>query len=238
MIETYLAGDRRGAWKVFMKTANIHLPDELFEAMFGGEIEGQAAADEHFYFAHMERPTTFWKPDLRALRHTRVNLVVGIGEDSANELCDRTSRALATESASSRHCSRADTPASPRTPRPSRRGSGTWWGPSDAPSPFPQPLRTSLFFLASLQLEYAGNRTTAEMTSSESGRRLRQRRLTRAESSRLETGRLLKLVVLPLVGRLCLDGKRTGPDGHREVPRDFGRCEFVPFVRCAVEAEG
>ena len=60
MIETYLAGDRRGAWKVFMELANIQLPDELFEAMFGGKIEGQAAADEHFYFAHMERPTTFW----------------------------------------------------------------------------------------------------------------------------------------------------------------------------------
>ena len=97
MIETYLAGDRKGAWKQFMETANIHLPDEHFESMFGGRIEGQAAADEHFYFAHMERPTTFWKPDLPALRHTRVNLLVGIGEDSADELCDRTSHALATE---------------------------------------------------------------------------------------------------------------------------------------------
>ena len=97
MIETYLAGDRKGAWKMFMETANIRLPDELFESMFGGRIEGQAAADEHFYFAHMERPTTFWKPDLPALRHTRVNLLVGIGGDSADELCDRTSRALAAE---------------------------------------------------------------------------------------------------------------------------------------------
>ena len=95
MIETYLAGDRRGAWKVFMELANIHLPDELFDAMFGGEIEGQAAADEHFYFAHMERPTTFWQPDIPVLLNSAVNLVVGIGEDSANELCDRTSRALA-----------------------------------------------------------------------------------------------------------------------------------------------
>lgn len=97
VIQTYLAGDRRGAWKKFMETANIRLPDELFEAMFGGPIEGQAAADEHFFFAHMERPTTFWMPDLSALRDTEVNLVVGIGEDSADELCDRTSRALAAE---------------------------------------------------------------------------------------------------------------------------------------------
>ena len=97
MIETYLSGDRRGAWLAFMKSANIHLPAELFDAMFGGQIQGQAAADEHFAFAHMERPTTFWKPDMSALRDTEVDLIIGIGEHSASELCDRTSRALATE---------------------------------------------------------------------------------------------------------------------------------------------
>lgn len=95
MIETYLSGDRTGAWSAFMTSANIHLPAELFDAMFGGRIEGQAAADELFAFAHMERPTTFWAPDLAALRDTEVKLVVGIGEHSANELCGRTSRALA-----------------------------------------------------------------------------------------------------------------------------------------------
>ena len=97
MIETYLAGNRRGAWSKFMQTANIHLPAELFEAMFGGQIQGQAALDEHFAFTHMERATTFWKPDLSALRDTQVTLIVGIGEHSANELCDRTSQALAAE---------------------------------------------------------------------------------------------------------------------------------------------
>ena len=97
MIETYLAGDRKGAWVQFMETANFRLPPESIEAMFGGQIDGQAAADEHFFFAHMERATTFWKPDLSALRDTEVTLVVGIGEDSAHELCDRTSRALAAE---------------------------------------------------------------------------------------------------------------------------------------------
>lgn len=97
MIETYLAGDRRGAWTAFMETANIHLPDKLFDAMFGGNLEGQAAADERFAFAHMELATTFWRPDLSALRGAEVRLVVGIGQDSADELCDRTSRALAAE---------------------------------------------------------------------------------------------------------------------------------------------
>lgn len=97
MIETYLAGDRRGAWTAFMETANIHLPDKLFDAMFGGDLEGQAAADERFAFAHMELATTFWRPDLSALRGAEVRLVLGIGQDSADELCDRTSRALAAE---------------------------------------------------------------------------------------------------------------------------------------------
>ena len=97
MIETYLAGDRRGAWTAFMETANIHLPDKLFDAMFGGDLEGQAAADERFAFAHMELATTFWRPNLSALRGAGVRLVVGIGQDSSDELCDRTSRALAAE---------------------------------------------------------------------------------------------------------------------------------------------
>lgn len=97
MVQIYLAGDRRGAWARFMESGNIHLPAELFEAMFGGPIDGQAAADERFAFAHMERATTFWRPALSALRESDVTLVVGIGEASADELCDRTSRALAAE---------------------------------------------------------------------------------------------------------------------------------------------
>jgi pimeloyl-ACP methyl ester carboxylesterase len=97
MIETYLSGDRRGAWSKFMQTANIDLPAGLFEAMFSGPIAGRAALDEHFSFAHMEFATTFWKPDPATLRGADVNLVIGIGEDSTNQLCDRTSRALAAE---------------------------------------------------------------------------------------------------------------------------------------------
>ncbi|HEX6151450.1 alpha/beta hydrolase [Nocardioides sp.] len=97
MIETYLAGDRRRAWEKFMATANIRLPDETFEAMFGGPIEGQAAADERFSFARMERATTFWMPDLAALRATETRLIIAIGEESTDELCDRTSRALAAD---------------------------------------------------------------------------------------------------------------------------------------------
>jgi pimeloyl-ACP methyl ester carboxylesterase len=95
MIATFLAGDRRGAWAKFLDTANIRLPDQVFEAMFGGEPEPQAAADQHFQFAHMLRGTTRWQPDFAVLRAGATRVVVGIGEESGGQLCDRTSRALA-----------------------------------------------------------------------------------------------------------------------------------------------
>jgi pimeloyl-ACP methyl ester carboxylesterase len=95
MIATYLAGDVRGAWAKFLTTANIHLPDEVFETMFGGKRDPQAVADEHFQFAHMLRATTRWQPDIDALRSAATRIVVGIGEESGGQLCDRTSTALA-----------------------------------------------------------------------------------------------------------------------------------------------
>lgn len=95
MIATYLAGDVRGAWAKFLTTANIHLPDEVFEAIAGGRCDPQEAADEHFQFAHMLRPTTRWLPDIAALRSAPTRIVVGIGQESTGQLCDRTSRALA-----------------------------------------------------------------------------------------------------------------------------------------------
>ncbi|MFG1922272.1 alpha/beta fold hydrolase [Cryptosporangium sp. NPDC048952] len=94
MIATYLRGDHRGAWLLFLQNANIQLPDDVFAMMFGGPREGQSAADEHYQFAHMLRGTTYWRPDLGAL--TAANVEIGIGEDSTGQLCDRTSRALAT----------------------------------------------------------------------------------------------------------------------------------------------
>jgi pimeloyl-ACP methyl ester carboxylesterase len=95
MIATYLAGDVRGAWRAFLEVANIAMPDEVFEAVFGGPREGRAAADERFQFEHMLRGTTRWEPDLARLTWVPARVVVGIGQDSAGELCDRASRALA-----------------------------------------------------------------------------------------------------------------------------------------------
>ncbi len=95
MISRHRAGDRRGAWRQFMATANIAMPPEMFDAMFGGELTGREAADERFQFEHMLRGTSQWEPDLAVLRDTPARLLIGLGEDSAGELCDRTSRALA-----------------------------------------------------------------------------------------------------------------------------------------------
>ena len=95
MIATYLTGDTRSAWRQFMDIGNLQMPDEVFELYFGTPRQGQDAADEHFQFVHMLRHTVRFRPDISALRAAPTRIVVGIGEQSAGELCDRTSRALA-----------------------------------------------------------------------------------------------------------------------------------------------
>ena len=97
IIDAHLGGDVVGAWRKFLDLANIHLPEEVFQQMFAGERDEQAAADEYFQHAHMLRPTTRWCPDIAALRSASTRVVVGIGEESGGQLCDRTSRALAAE---------------------------------------------------------------------------------------------------------------------------------------------
>lgn len=92
---TYLAGDRIGAWKQFFAQANIFMPPEAFEVVFGGERNAQAVADEQFWFAHELGESVGWQPELDTLRDGPIHIVVGIGEDSTGQLCDRTSTALA-----------------------------------------------------------------------------------------------------------------------------------------------
>jgi len=96
VIAKWLAGDRAGSWRTFLANANIQLPEGVFEAMFAGEPDPQATADASYQNSHMLRPTTHWQPDITALRSAATRVVVGIGETSASQLCDRTSRALAT----------------------------------------------------------------------------------------------------------------------------------------------
>ncbi|WP_017540655.1 alpha/beta fold hydrolase [Nocardiopsis halophila] len=95
MIGIYRSGDPKGAWAAFMDNAGIRLPEGALDAMVGGERSPQEVADERRFFLHEMRGTTHWRPDTEALRSGGARVVVGIGEDSAGELCDRTSRALA-----------------------------------------------------------------------------------------------------------------------------------------------
>ncbi|MFF7242978.1 alpha/beta fold hydrolase [Embleya sp. NPDC008237] len=95
IIATRLAGDVTGAWAKFMAQANIVLPDGAIEGMFGGERAANEIADELRWFGHELRPTTHWRPDLTTLRSVPTRIIVGIGDASAGQLCDRTSRALA-----------------------------------------------------------------------------------------------------------------------------------------------
>ncbi|MGW7681951.1 alpha/beta fold hydrolase [Kribbella sp. NPDC054772] len=93
LMADYLAGDVTGAWRQFFALANIQMPDEVVEMMFGGERDPEQVAAEQFWFAHEMRETITWLPDLDRLREADV--VVGIGEESTGQLCDRTSSALA-----------------------------------------------------------------------------------------------------------------------------------------------
>ncbi len=95
MMADYLAGDVIGAWKQFFVLANIQVPNGMIEAMFGGERDPQQVADERFWFAHELRESITWLPDVDRLRDSGVRIVIGIGEESTGQLCDRTSTALA-----------------------------------------------------------------------------------------------------------------------------------------------
>jgi pimeloyl-ACP methyl ester carboxylesterase len=88
-------GDRVGSWRMFMKLAAIDMPEPMFQAIFGGEPDPQSLADERFQNEHMFRPTTHWRPDVEKLRSIETRIVIGIGDQSAGQLCERTSLALA-----------------------------------------------------------------------------------------------------------------------------------------------
>jgi pimeloyl-ACP methyl ester carboxylesterase len=94
-IATFVSGDSLGAVRKFMANAGFVMPEEVFQQVFGGERSPQEAASERFFYLHELRGTANWLPDLDVLRATPVNLVIGIGETSAGQICDRTSRALA-----------------------------------------------------------------------------------------------------------------------------------------------
>lgn len=95
IIETYSSGDTAGAWGKFLANADITMTEQELAAVFPGELDPQAAADERDGFLRMLRATCQWVPHIEALRGGSPRIVVGIGEESTGQLCDRASRALA-----------------------------------------------------------------------------------------------------------------------------------------------
>ena len=95
IVATYFTGDVKEAWAQFLAQAGLTLPEAVFEEMFGGERDPREVADQDFWFAHEMRATTHWAPDVAALRDGPTRVVVGLGEESGGQLCDRTSTALA-----------------------------------------------------------------------------------------------------------------------------------------------
>jgi pimeloyl-ACP methyl ester carboxylesterase len=95
MIDSYLAGDVVAAWEQFFSQAGIDAPPGMIAAMFGGEREAADVADERYWFEYELAASTFWEPDLARARASAVRVVPAIGEESAGQLCDRTTRALA-----------------------------------------------------------------------------------------------------------------------------------------------
>ena len=96
IVAAYLEHGRAAAWRLFLADANIDLPEPVFAEMFGRPLELQPAADEDYFFRHEMRPSIEFRPDLDALRAGRTRIMVGIGEESTGQVCDRTSTALAT----------------------------------------------------------------------------------------------------------------------------------------------
>lgn len=94
---TYLTGDILGGWRKFLAQAGITMPPDALEQFFGPDRDPRTMADEKYWFAHELRPSTWWTPNLDALRGFSARIIIGIGEDSAGQICDHTARALAAE---------------------------------------------------------------------------------------------------------------------------------------------
>ncbi len=98
IIATYLCDGPAAAWTKFLAAADITMPEHDGDGgspVAPAERDPQEVADEHFFFVHEMRPTARWEPDIAALRDGSPRIVVGIGDESAGQVCDRTSTALA-----------------------------------------------------------------------------------------------------------------------------------------------
>jgi pimeloyl-ACP methyl ester carboxylesterase len=97
IIATYRSDGPGAAWAKFLADANIPMPEgeEDHAPPAPAEPDPQDVADERRFFLHEVRASTHWEPDLEALRAAATRIVIGVGEESRGQVCDRTSTALA-----------------------------------------------------------------------------------------------------------------------------------------------
>jgi pimeloyl-ACP methyl ester carboxylesterase len=96
VVDTYLTEGAPAAWREFMVLAGFPVPEDDGAGAVPAERDERVVADERHFFLRELRATTGFRPDLAALRAAPTRIVVGVGERSGGQLCDRTSRALAT----------------------------------------------------------------------------------------------------------------------------------------------
>lgn len=95
MVECYLGGDVVGAWIRFFDGADIDMHPDGVADWINNRTDQQEIADEAFFFAHTLRPTSWWQPDVDALRAIASHIVIGVGVESVGQVCDRTANAIA-----------------------------------------------------------------------------------------------------------------------------------------------
>ncbi|GAA0897348.1 alpha/beta hydrolase [Virgisporangium ochraceum] len=95
MLAIFETGDRVATFRTFMAIANLQLPDEIVDMMTSADATPRELADEAFQYRNMYRATVGFRPDIARLTAVSTQVLVGLGEDSAGELCDRSSRILA-----------------------------------------------------------------------------------------------------------------------------------------------
>jgi hypothetical protein len=95
MLAIFETGDRVATFRKFMAVANLELPDEVVEMMVNPDATPQELAGEAFQYRNMYRGTVGFRPDVARLKAVSTRVLVGLGEDSVGELCDRSSRVLA-----------------------------------------------------------------------------------------------------------------------------------------------
>lgn len=94
-IAAYQSEGLLAGWKLFFAHASIEMPPGALEYMFGGERTTQQISDDNHFFLHEMKLSTHWQPDIARLSSVPINLIIGVGDDSAGQFCDRTCTALA-----------------------------------------------------------------------------------------------------------------------------------------------